>query len=440
MAQKTANRERKQASRAVTVVVVGGLLAALAGFWGYPWVTGYTAWRRAWSSLEEDNVDEARVFFEQCAKIWPNDVDVQLQTARACRRTDDSVAAKDHLQAAVRLNEAQQIEGLAPTISLEMALQEAQFGDIHAVESDLYRLLMVGHCDEVLIMEALAKSFLQKFQLNNVVKCAGMWNERYPQDWRPKYYWGAAYEKAGDAENAINRFRAVVELKPDHFDTRQRLGALLRRAGAAREALVHMQYCYEHQPDSPDVVIELSNCLIMLARADEARQALDRWISAHGQENASVLQARGEVEIETVGPAAGLPWLRRAERLAPQDHLLITLLARALREAGQNDEAAKYEERRDEINKLLKRLEDILRDLVADTENIPLRYEAGTILIRLGRPPQALRWFRSVLDIDPNHRETHLALADYYESIGEKERAQNHRKTAEGKMRAKLEH
>jgi len=41
-----------------------------------------------------------------------------------------------------------------------------------------------------------------------------------------------------------------------------------------------------------------------------------------------------------------------------------------------------------------------------------------------------------VLQIEPNHPGTHRALANYYESTGDKEKARDHRDTAEGKKRA----
>ena len=59
-----------------------------------------------------------------------------------------------------------------------------------------------------------------------------------------------------------------------------------------------------------------------------------------------------------------------------------------------------------------------------------IHYEFGTILMRDGRTQPALQWFDSALSLDPNHRPTHAALADYYEKNGDKLKAEEHRKKA----------
>ena len=56
------------------------------------------------------------------------------------------------------------------------------------------------------------------------------------------------------------------------------------------------------------------------------------------------------------------------------------------------------------------------------------RFEAGSILLRVGEEEEGLRWLRSALRVDPTHRPTHRALADYYQRKGDKEQAEKHRK------------
>jgi Tfp pilus assembly protein PilF len=424
------NESRLPARILRAVGMLGGVLAiAAAGWWGHSVIAGYVAWQEAMDDFEQDNMAAAKGHLQDCVAHWPNDAEARFYLARACRRTAD-ISGKEHLNAALRLGWPKE------AIDLEQELVEAQFHDVRNVETALYSLLQVGHYDEVYIMDALAQGFLREHLLPSLVKCAGIWSEKYPRDWRPKYYWGYAYEMGNNPDRAINRYEAVLELKPDHFETRRRLGALLRRNGQPREALVHLQYCAERQPGNSDVIMELARCLLMLARADEARELLAKWMREHGENDPAALETRAEVEIEAAGSASALPWLRRAEQVAPQSHRVVSLLARALRETGQKDEAEKYERRRDEIEKQLRRLDEIFADLVNDPDNVELRYEAGVINMRLGRVKDALRWFMSVLQLEPNHPATHRALADYYESIGEKEKARDHRDTAEGKKRA----
>lgn len=430
MSQLRARESRGKARLLVAVGVLGGAFAiAAACWWGYSMLAGYVAWQQALNDYEQDDMVEAKRHLQQCVASWPNDAEARFYLARACRRTAD-ISGKEHLEAAMRLGWPKD------AINLEQELIEAQFRDVREVETALYSLLQVGHYDEINIMEALAQGFLREHLLTSLVKCAGIWSEKYPKDWRPKYYWGYAYEMGNNQERAISRYQAVLELKPDQLETRRRLGTLLRRNGQPREAFVHLQYCHERQPNSAEVVMELARCLLMLARSDEARALLAKWMQEHGDDDPAALETRAEVEIEASGPAAAIPWLRRAEQKMPQDHRVVSLLARALRETGQKEEAEKYELRRDEVEKLLRKLDDIFAELLNDPDNVDRRFEAGTISMRLGRTREGVRWFMSVLQLEANHPATHRALAEYYESIGDKAKARNHRDTAEGKKRA----
>lgn len=50
-------------------------------------------------------------------------------------------------------------------------------------------------------------------------------------------------------------------------------------------------------------------------------------------------------------------------------------------------------------------------------------YEAGTTLLRLGRPEEAARWLASVLLLDPKHQPAKKALADCLRALGDPKRA-----------------
>ena len=56
-----------------------------------------------------------------------------------------------------------------------------------------------------------------------------------------------------------------------------------------------------------------------------------------------------------------------------------------------------------------------------------LRYEAGMIFLRNGFTQDGLHWLSTALDVDPNHRPTHQALADHFQRTGEQARARQHR-------------
>jgi len=62
-----------------------------------------------------------------------------------------------------------------------------------------------------------------------------------------------------------------------------------------------------------------------------------------------------------------------------------------------------------------------------------LRSQVGAIFLQFGKDKEGLAWLNSALQDDPNHRRTHQVLADYFEHIGQKEKAAHHRKQAQEK-------
>jgi Tfp pilus assembly protein PilF len=57
------------------------------------------------------------------------------------------------------------------------------------------------------------------------------------------------------------------------------------------------------------------------------------------------------------------------------------------------------------------------------------------LALELEQEKEASDWFQTVFYIDPNHRPSHLALADYWAKHGRPQQADYHRRRSEGKPR-----
>jgi hypothetical protein len=51
-------------------------------------------------------------------------------------------------------------------------------------------------------------------------------------------------------------------------------------------------------------------------------------------------------------------------------------------------------------------------------------------MLRNGQEKEAMGWFTLALELDPSHRPTHRALAEFWESKGEPDRAAYHKRLA----------
>jgi tetratricopeptide (TPR) repeat protein len=56
-----------------------------------------------------------------------------------------------------------------------------------------------------------------------------------------------------------------------------------------------------------------------------------------------------------------------------------------------------------------------------------LHYEIGSFYLRYGKPKVGVRWLQSALKLKPDHQPSHQALYDYYQRMGDWEKAEQHR-------------
>src|SRR5262249_7739340 len=78
-----------------------------------------------------------------------------------------------------------------------------------------------------------------------------------------------------------------------------------------------------------------------------------------------------------------------------------------------------YEQRHREIERDLRRMEELTKEILTRPREVSLRLEAGETLVRLGQNAQALRWFVSALLLDPSDRPTRKALAACVRRLGD---------------------
>jgi Flp pilus assembly protein TadD len=154
---------------------------------------------------------------------------------------------------------------------------------------------------------------------------------------------------------------------------------------------------------------------------------LVRELQEKHADNADALLECARFALRQKRPADAEPLLRRALRLAPGDHEVHYELAGCLSQLGRADEARRHLERHKQIEADLVQLDKAVQAMVKKPGDPGPRLEAGRICLRNGQVAEGLRWLAGALELDPNHKPTHQALADYYQSVGDAARAEYHR-------------
>src|SRR5262249_33662459 len=111
--------------------------------------------------------------------------------------------------------------------------------------------------------------------------------------------------------------------------------------------------------------------------------------------------------------------LRRAIELAPNDRETNYQLGMCLRLQDQLEESERHMRRVKQIEPDMVRLEKVFEATVKSPADPAPRLEAGQICLRNGQGREGLRWLYGLLEIAPDYKPAHEALADYFTSQGD---------------------
>jgi tetratricopeptide (TPR) repeat protein len=430
-------------SRRKTAALLGALvLASIAILYGLdPWrkwggrsgASNRDHWRQAQQAIEDRDFPLAQTHLTHCLEASPLNAEAHFLMARVCRRADDFAGWLDHLQDAAVLGWPQD------EVKLELLLKEAQVGNTWKVEQELQSYLASGHPEQVLIVEALVKGYLENDLPKKAHYLTEEWIANFPDDWLARFYHGRACQIGVRFEEAIADFKKVLELKPDQAETQLWLAKTYLSYTEFEVAMKYYQAYLESHPGDADALFGLAKCQFThQGDGPSARATLEELLSEHPYHFAG-LYLRAQLE-QAEAPEKALPWLRRALAIAPYEPNILHNLVLALRALHQDKDADQFQEREKVSRQKANELIDLQRQLVQGGDKVneaDLRYQVAVLHLELGHEEkETAHWFQTVLYLDPDHRPTLRALADYWEKHDDPRRAAYYRDRAEGKRPA----
>lgn len=212
---------------------------------------------------------------------------------------------------------------------------------------------------------------------------------------------GVAHHQAGEFANAIARYKAALDLQPDHADAASNLGIAQQSLGLSNEAEASCRRAIALKPAHVGAHFNLGSILQSLGRPADAAASFTRtlelqpgYAQAYGGLG-NALRALGRL------PEAEAAY-RRAVELAPDDVGAHVDLGDALRATGQLAAAeASY------------RRADALAPEQATVSN-----NLGLILYELGKAGEAETVLRRAIARDPNTAALHRNLGAVLRSVG----------------------
>jgi predicted Zn-dependent protease len=406
---------RRRRRLLIALALLAGLAAggfALAG----PQVRAWYHLRAARSALQAYHNPQALRHLETCRRVWPENPDVLLLSARAARRAGAYDEAQRHLE------KYQHLRGIDDAGSFEELLLTAERA-VDQVAPLGRRYVEQDHPDSPLILEALTRGYLRQYRLGEANFCLEQWLKRQPDNPQAlclKGQFHLDYERAPD--RALDSYRRAVQLDPEHEEARLGLAIVLLESKSFAEAAEHLEYLRRVQPDNLRVQVGLAQCRNGLGQSDAARRLVDE-VLARQPDYVPALALRGQLALEGGHYAEAETWLRQAVARAPANHQARYSLVLCLMQSGQGEEAQRQERDLRQWEEDAKRFNEIVtREMSKRPDDPELHFQLGRLLLRTGHPEEGLRWLQSALRLDPGHAAARQALKEYVEEA--KSRAQ----------------
>jgi tetratricopeptide (TPR) repeat protein len=410
-------------------------------------------------ALERRNFSQAGQHLDRYLQIRPRSARYQFLAARTFRRADLYDHAEEHL------NRAQQLGWEPAAVNLERLLIRAQQGDMPiTAEKALWDLLQgePGRVEVPLILEALAKTYLQMLKPVQAMDCLRRWHALEPENVQMLMWRGWLLQD--DPVAALDYFERAVRCDPDNEEARMLLANLLLTSTKPAEASEHFECLREQLPGQPAVLLGLARCRTELVQPAEAKQLLDEILnhgrfaeilgpSLQGQRRlpvdlssetrlwveqavhlapynlrvpsylpslyAQALVARSQIAILENDTARAESCLRKAVVLNPTDPEASLKLCECLQKQGHHEEGQTYRARWQRLKDQDQRAVELLQQVKLSGQDPDLRCQLGETLLELGRDRDALHWFENALRQDPRHQRAHQLLQQYCDGCGD---------------------
>ena len=414
-ATATANRRwTKLLSRALilaVVAVVGYLLFVEVSLW------------RGQVALETRQHERALFWLRAAQRVGRDNAELHFLLARCYRRLEQFDKVPAHLDRAWELGWEER------PLERERWIAMAQTGQYEAVAPYWPQLLTDAGSDGPEISKAFVTGCLGRLRIGDAATILDAWQKDFPADPDPHLLRGRLNEVLLSWADAAKAYEQALAIAPQNLAARFGLAKALMKQNELEKAEHHLRVVIEQQPQNREAQLLLAQALIKSDRGAAAIESIDSLLRDNPLD-ADALLERGRVELGASNPQAAIPYLEKAIEQRPEDRQIAYQYAKALQLAGQREEARRYFAFVDEATKPMSRLNDLVRALLGDTDNIELRLEIASTIATYQSRGAAATWYHSILAMDPVRREAHAALAEYYERLGNKERSLFHRQRA----------
>jgi len=400
-------------SRAVAVLSLGILAVAapvVAWLW---WRAEPGAARDARDALAGGRYDQAGKALERWIGTAPDAAEAHYLKGRA------AVATGRLHEAAGELKRAQELGYPRDELDLLRALIASKAGRHTEAEAILKQAFAESRMPDRQVDEALAKTFLETYNLTGATTVLERWARDFPDDPKP-YLWRAEVHirTGSDATAAENDYREALRRDPSLARARRGLAEELRKAHRNAEAAEEYEFYLDLEPTDAVAHLGAGQNRVELGDENAATGHLKRAVELDAN-NAAAYKELAELVARRADWSASLALLDRAIALDPADVTLRYRRGLALSRLGRADQARAEQAAATRLRHDLDRLTQARKRLIAAPHDRKSQLEVARWMFDHAQDHEGARWAQKILAEHPDDPEANRLLADYHQRRGE---------------------
>jgi tetratricopeptide (TPR) repeat protein len=322
-------------------------------------------------------------------------------------------------EAVLELKHAQSLGAARNELSLLHALIASKAGRHTEAEPALRQAFTAATVPDRQIDEALAKTYLETYDLPRATEVLDRWSRDFPTDAKP-YLWRAEVDgrTASDPAAAENDYREALRRDVSLAGARLGLAEELRKAHRNGEARREYDLYLARVPDNATAHLGAGRNLMELGDERLATEHLNRAIALDGT-TAEPLKELSAAATRRGDWTAAITLLDRAIALDPHDVAVHQSRGLVLAHVGRAEEARAEQAAATRLRKELDVLHAARSRLIASPHDRQSQFEIARWMFDHGHDQEGARWAEKILTEAPDDVEASRLLARYHDKRGE---------------------
>jgi tetratricopeptide (TPR) repeat protein len=208
---------------------------------------------------------------------------------------------------------------------------------------------------------------------------------------------GLIYKDMGQFTEAVSSYREALKRLPagdSVREVREELAETLVRQGEGQPALELLDSLDSRRADEPKMLALRAECLLLLARAPEAKVLLDRGLGSHAA-SIDLLKVRAKLHLQDGEARQAVDLLEKVLTTQRHDVASRYQLIQAYQMLGQTEQAAAHKVQLEQSQALIHKFSQLSSEAEASPWNAELMLRLASVCDKLDKLDLATMWRRA---------------------------------------------